>query len=75
VATICGIAIELTDPGCQTISAQCLFGAGLCVQSAPQQEAIISLIQACETRTGWPMGTMQDDLRKEWAKAAEGKVS
>ncbi|KAL4757625.1 uncharacterized protein BDW70DRAFT_171160 [Aspergillus foveolatus] len=75
VATICGIAIELTDPSCQIISAQCLFGAGLCVQSAPQQEAIISLIQACERRTGWPMGTMQDDLRKEWAKAAEGKIS
>ncbi|KAL6230387.1 hypothetical protein BDW75DRAFT_73656 [Aspergillus navahoensis] len=75
VATICGIALELTDPSCQIISAQCLFGAGLCVQSQPQQEAIISLIRACEARTGWPTRTMQDDLRKEWAKAADGKVS
>ncbi|KAL4925978.1 Zn(II)2Cys6 transcription factor [Aspergillus undulatus] len=68
VATICGIAIELNDPSCQIISAQCLFGAGLCVQDTAQQETIISLIQACEARTGWPMATMQDDLRKEWAK-------
>ncbi|KAL4800793.1 hypothetical protein BDV19DRAFT_375466 [Aspergillus venezuelensis] len=72
VATITGIAMELTDPGCQILSAQCLFGAGLCVQDPAQQEAIITLIRACEGRTGWPMGTMQDDLRKEWAKAAEG---
>ncbi|KAL4977574.1 hypothetical protein BDW66DRAFT_165476 [Aspergillus desertorum] len=75
VATICGIAIELTDPSCQIISAQCLFGAGLCVQTQAQQETIISLIQACEARTGWPMGTMQDDLRKEWAKAVKGRIS
>ncbi|KAL4946429.1 hypothetical protein BDV06DRAFT_234033 [Aspergillus oleicola] len=70
VATITGIAIELTDPSCQIISAQCLFGAGLCVQDPAQQETIISLIRACEARTGWPMGTMQEDLRKEWAKAS-----
>lgn len=26
VAMICGIAMELTDEGCQVISAQCLYG-------------------------------------------------
>lgn len=68
--------MELTEPGCQIISAQCLFGAGLCVQDEAQQETIISLIRACEARTGWPMATMQEDLRKEWAKAAgEGKMA
>ncbi|KAL4921370.1 hypothetical protein BDW62DRAFT_208373 [Aspergillus aurantiobrunneus] len=75
VATICGIAMELTDPGCQIVSAQCLFGAGLCVQDEPQQETVIALIRACEGRTGWPMATMQEDLRKEWAKAAGEKGS
>lgn len=62
--------MELTDQSCQIMSAQCLFGAGLCVQDAAQQETIISLIQACEARTAWPMNTMQSDLRKEWRKTA-----
>ncbi|KAL2803271.1 hypothetical protein BJX63DRAFT_437072 [Aspergillus granulosus] len=70
IATICGIAMELTDPGCQIISAQCLFGAGLCVQDEAKQETIVSFIRACETRTGWPMATMLEDLRMEWRKAA-----
>ena len=26
VAVICGIAMELTDEGCQIVSAQCLYG-------------------------------------------------
>ncbi|KAL2845090.1 hypothetical protein BJX68DRAFT_277418 [Aspergillus pseudodeflectus] len=70
IATICGIAMELTDPSCQIISAQCLFGAGLCVQDEVKQETIVSFIQACGARTGWPMATMLEDLRMEWRKAA-----
>ncbi|KAL3444521.1 hypothetical protein BJX65DRAFT_297645 [Aspergillus insuetus] len=70
IATICGIAMELTDPSCQIISAQCLFGAGLCVQDEAKQETIVSFIQACGARTGWPMATMLEDLRMEWRRAA-----
>ncbi|KAL2834822.1 hypothetical protein BJY01DRAFT_252799 [Aspergillus pseudoustus] len=69
IAMICGIAMELTDPSCQIISAQCLFGAGLCVQDDARQETIVSFIRACEARTGWPMATMLEDLRTEWRKA------
>ncbi|KAL3494681.1 hypothetical protein BJX62DRAFT_247085 [Aspergillus germanicus] len=70
IATICGIAMELTDPSCQIISAQCLFGAGLCVQDEAKQETIVSFIQACGARNGWPMATMLEDLRMEWRRAA-----
>lgn len=90
VATICGIAMELKDEGCQIISAYCLFGgmflwlesflctfnfctfvdfglAGLCVQDEVKRNAIISLIDECEKRTGWPMEPLRHDLRAEWA--------
>ncbi|KAI1362310.1 hypothetical protein F5Y08DRAFT_312401 [Xylaria arbuscula] len=70
VNTICGIAMELEDEGCQIVSAQCLFGAGLCAQDDARRETIISLIEACEARTGWHMEAMRDDLRAEWAKSA-----
>jgi hypothetical protein len=70
VATIVGIAMELTDPAFTILSAQCLFGAGLCVQDEGKQETILSLIQACAARTGWPMGSMQDELRMEWGTGA-----
>lgn len=68
VDTICGIAMELKDEGCQILSAQCLFGAGLCTQDPVKREAILSLIKSCEMRTGWPMSTMTDDLKADWAK-------
>ncbi|KAL5341091.1 hypothetical protein BJX70DRAFT_386919 [Aspergillus crustosus] len=70
VATIVGIAMELTDSSFQILSAQCLFGAGLCVQDEVKEQTILSLIQSCEARTGWPMGSIQDELKQEWAKGA-----
>ncbi|KAH7018199.1 uncharacterized protein B0I36DRAFT_335482 [Microdochium trichocladiopsis] len=70
VATICGIAMELKDQGCQIMSAQCLFGAGLCVQDDVKRNIVLSLIDACEARTGWSMNEMKNDLRTEWAKVA-----
>lgn len=68
VSTICGIAMELKDEGSQIMSAQCLFGAGLCVQEEVKRNAILSLIDACEARTGWTMATLRSDLQAEWSK-------
>ncbi|KAI0144494.1 hypothetical protein GGR57DRAFT_332554 [Xylariaceae sp. FL1272] len=68
VATICGIAMELKDEGCQILSAQCLFGAGLCAQDEVQRCTVVSLIDACEARTSWPMASLRADLQREWAK-------
>ena len=70
VETICGIAMDLKDEGCQIMSAQCLYGAGLCVQNSSRREKIISLMEQCESRVGWaPMSKWRDDLRREWARA------
>lgn len=68
VDSICGIAMELKDEGCQILSAQCLFGAGLCTQDPAKRDTIISLIERCVDRTGWPMPTLTNDLLAEWAK-------
>lgn len=68
VDAICGIAMELKDEGSQILSAQCLFGAGLCTQDPVKRDKIISLINACEARTEWPMSTLTTDLSAEWAK-------
>ncbi|KAL5610201.1 hypothetical protein FOVSG1_004882 [Fusarium oxysporum f. sp. vasinfectum] len=70
VDTICGIAMDLKDEACQIVSAQCLYGAGLCLQEADKREKVISLMEACEARVNWvPMKMWRDDLRTEWAKA------
>lgn len=70
VDTICGVAMESTDEGCQLLSAQCLYGAGLCVQDSLKRNTILSLIERSEERVGWtPMATWRDDLRKAWANA------
>lgn len=68
VDAICGLALELRDEGCQILSAQCLFGAGLCTPEPARRAGVLALIQACEARTGWPMATMTDDLRAEWTR-------
>lgn len=65
---ICGIALELRDEGGQILSAQCLFGAGLCTQDEGKREVILDLIGHCEGWTGWPMASLIEDLRGEWAK-------
>lgn len=70
VETICGIAMELKEESCQIMSAQCLYGAGLCVHDPVKREKIISMMEECESRVGWtPMATWRDDLRLEWVKA------
>ncbi|KAK8001292.1 hypothetical protein PG991_013514 [Apiospora marii] len=44
--------------------------AGLCVQDEEKRKAVLSLIDACETRTGWPMAALRDDLIAEWARVS-----
>lgn len=70
VNTICGIALQLKDESCQVLSAQCLYGAGLCVTDAQKRAKIITLMEECERRVCWPpMATWRDDLRRDWERA------
>ncbi|KAG9247968.1 hypothetical protein BJ878DRAFT_476917 [Calycina marina] len=68
VAVIRGIAMDLTEEGCQMLSAQRLCGTGLCVRFLQQRNEMIYLINLREKRTGWPMLTMKENLYKEWQK-------
>ncbi|KAK2606471.1 hypothetical protein QQS21_003164 [Conoideocrella luteorostrata] len=75
VNTICGIAMQLRDKGCQVLSAQCLYGAGLCVSEGKKRDKIISLMEECESHFRWaPMTTWRKDLRREWAKADGNEI-
>ncbi|EJP63711.1 Putative Zn(II)2Cys6 transcription factor [Beauveria bassiana ARSEF 2860] len=69
VNTICGIALQLKDESCQILSAQCLYGAGLCVTDGEQRAKIISLMEECEARVCWPpMAMWRKDLHKDWER-------
>lgn len=46
-----------------------LLVAGLCIQDVRQREAVISLIDACHRRTGWPTRSLSHDLREEWQQS------
>lgn len=65
------ISEELKAEECQIMSAQCLFGAGLCVEDNSKRDRIVTLIEACEQRTGWPTATLITSLREEWNKVIE----
>ncbi|KFZ23556.1 hypothetical protein V502_01962 [Pseudogymnoascus sp. VKM F-4520 (FW-2644)] len=69
VDTVCGVALTLTDAASSLVSSQCLYIAGLCIQDLRQREAIISLIDACHRRTGWPTRSLSHDLREEWQQS------
>lgn len=69
VDKICGVAMDMTDPSCQIMSAQCLYGAGLCVQDKSKREKILSLMKECRERVGWaPIAMWREDLESQWAK-------
>ncbi|KAL3425562.1 Zn(II)2Cys6 transcription factor [Phlyctema vagabunda] len=68
VETICGIAITLTDDASSVMSSQCLYIAGLCIQDASQRGAVLSMIDSCHQRIGWPTKSLSEDLKSEWAK-------
>lgn len=68
VNTICGIAMPMNDDASSLISSQCLFIAGMCVQDSRQREALVSMIDACQHRTGWPTRSLSGELSAEWRK-------
>lgn len=73
INTICGVAMELRAEGSQVLSAQCLYGAGLCLQEPEKRNQVLHMIEECEFRVGWaPMAVWRADLREAWAKADLG---
>lgn len=67
VDTICGIAMLIKDEPSSVSSIQCLFAAGLYTHDPGKREAIVQLIDEHQSRTGWPVRSLSEDLRTEWA--------
>jgi len=67
VDCIGGIACTTTDAAAVIISTQCLFAAGLNTRDPTQRDQIVNLLQAHQSRTGWPVNDLAQDLQAEWA--------
>lgn len=46
-----------------------LIVAGLCIHDLRQRESVISLIDGCHRKTGWPTRSLSHDLREEWQRS------
>ncbi|KAF1987130.1 hypothetical protein K402DRAFT_393293 [Aulographum hederae CBS 113979] len=66
VAQICGIAKGLREIAASIMSAQCLFIAGTCVHNGAEREEVIRLMAESRARTGWPVRSLEEDLRVLW---------
>ena len=67
VDTICGIAMLIKDEPSTVSSIQCLFAAGLYTQNQTKREAIIQMIDEHQARNAWPVKSLSEELRTEWA--------
>jgi Fungal specific transcription factor domain len=67
VDTICGIAMCIKDEPSSVSSTQCLFAAGLYTHDPRKREAIVKMIDEHQDRTGWPVSSLSDELKSEWA--------
>ncbi|KUJ17130.1 uncharacterized protein LY89DRAFT_685078 [Mollisia scopiformis] len=71
VNNICGIALTLTDHASSVMSSQCLYIAGMCVQDTRQRETVLSMLESCRQRTGWPLRSLGEELQAFW-ESSEG---
>lgn len=68
INTICGIAMTIEEDASLITSTQCVFGAGLYTQEGDKKEAIVEILNAHQSHTGWPVASLAEELRAEWAK-------
>jgi hypothetical protein len=62
-----GLACTTTNTAAIVISTQCLFAAGLNTRDLAKQDQIVKLLQSHQSRTGWPVHDLAQDLEAEWA--------
>jgi len=67
VDTICGIAMLIKDEPSTVSSIQCLFAAGLYTHDQKKREVIVQMIDEHQARTAWPVKSLSEELRTEWA--------
>lgn len=66
---IVGLAMTIDYEPAEVVSTQCLFAAGLYANELFKREKICELIEKHQRNTGWPVQSLADELRTEWARA------
>ncbi|KAI5927254.1 fungal-specific transcription factor domain-containing protein [Camillea tinctor] len=66
IRAICGIAMALDDFASSLICSQCLFIAGLPLESPEQRCFVLGLLDRCRQRAGWPIRSLSDKLMNTW---------
>lgn len=74
VDAVCGIATGLGDDFASGVMAsQCVFIAGLCVESTADRAAVVGILGGCRRRTGWPVRPLEEELQLVWRTGTMAK--
>lgn len=73
VDAVCGIATTLNDFASGVMASQCVFIAGLCVESIADRAAIVKILRDCRRRTGWPVRPLEEELQLVWRRGTMAK--
>ncbi|KAF4543861.1 hypothetical protein BFW01_g10569 [Lasiodiplodia theobromae] len=65
---IVGLAMTIDYEPAEVVSTQCLYAAGLYANEVFKREKICELIEKHQRSTGWPVQSLADELRNEWAR-------
>lgn len=68
IGTIVGLAMNIDYEPAEVVSTQCLYAAGLYANEDGKREKICELIEKHQCSTGWPVQSLTDELRNEWAR-------
>ncbi|GIZ38864.1 hypothetical protein CKM354_000226300 [Cercospora kikuchii] len=68
VSKICGISLTLSDYGSSIMASMCLFIAGRCATGRDARDEIVTLLEECRKRTGWPVKPLSEELIVYWAE-------
>ncbi|TDZ17928.1 Transcription activator AMTR1 [Colletotrichum orbiculare MAFF 240422] len=71
VSKVCGIALTLSDYPSSVMCSQCLYIAGIPLESKRERECVLSLLEACRERSGWPVKPLGEELKSRWEEASE----
>ncbi|KAL1646019.1 hypothetical protein SLS58_003439 [Diplodia intermedia] len=68
IDTIVGLAMTIDYEPAEVVSTQCLFAAGLYANEMFKREKICELMEKHQRSTGWPVQSLSEELRNEWAR-------
>ncbi|KAF5017327.1 hypothetical protein F66182_10756 [Fusarium sp. NRRL 66182] len=66
IAMVCGIGLTLTEDASSMLSSQCLFIAGVFMQSPKQRSCVLEMLNSCQQRCGWPTPSLGSELEEIW---------